>query len=272
VQAAIVLGDNLDILVQPPAVRVLVLEARVREAHVSVVIRQVMLACPPFDLLGLAVRTAVAVASATIALVEEPLVVPLHLVIEDDAPDAPAAVADLLLSALVGAVDLDVVGELTRLPEAGVERLAGLVRPLVTWDRAIGFEQIPAPVGEDDGTAVGVERRPPNQPFVFEVADALLGRASVVAERGQVVLRDHAKGADRRQHGGLGAVDVVDPVAAPDWFPFGATWKVEVTREDITGMTVPTAGRIGSATATEVAASITGVVARVVAIEHSTSR
>ena len=82
----------------------------------------------------------VAVAAAAIAFVEEPLVVPLQLVVEDDAADAPASVADARLSALVGAVDLDVVGQLTGLPEAGVERLAGFVGPLVAWGRAIGFE------------------------------------------------------------------------------------------------------------------------------------
>ena len=57
---------------------------------------------------------------------------------------------------------------------------------------------------------------------------ALLGLASVVAERGQVVLGDHAKRANRCLHPGLGAVDVVDAVAVPDWFPFAATRQVEV--------------------------------------------
>ncbi len=52
-------------------------------------------------------------------------VVALHFVVEDDGANPPALVANALLGALEGAIDLDVVRQLARFPQAGVERLAG---------------------------------------------------------------------------------------------------------------------------------------------------
>ena len=125
--AAIVRGHDLDVLVPTPAIAVLVLDAGIGKVHVPVVVRQLVLPRPPCDLLRLAIRPAVAVLLAAIALVEETLIVALQLVVENDAPDPTALAAEPLLGALVGAIDLGVVRQLARLPEAGVERLAGFV-------------------------------------------------------------------------------------------------------------------------------------------------
>jgi hypothetical protein len=75
-----------------------------------------MFLCPANDLLSLPVRASVAVLPSAVALVQEALVVALHLVVERDAPDAPTTVADALLGTFVGAVDLHVVGLLARFP------------------------------------------------------------------------------------------------------------------------------------------------------------
>ena len=125
--AAIVAGHDLDVLMPRAAVAVLVLDAGVREPDVPIVVRQLVLPRPPRNLFGLTVRPAVAVLLAAIALVEEALIVALELVVEDDAPNPTALAAQALLGALVGAIDLGVVRQLARLPEAGVEGLAGLV-------------------------------------------------------------------------------------------------------------------------------------------------
>ena len=122
-----------------------------------VVVRQLVLPRPPRDLFRLTIRPAVAVLLAAIALVEETLVVALQLVVEDDAPDPTALAAESLLCALVGAIDLGVVRQLARLPEARVEGLAGFVGALVTLV-AIGFEEVPAALGQDDGAVVRAER------------------------------------------------------------------------------------------------------------------
>jgi hypothetical protein len=55
--------------------------------------------------------------------VEESLIDALQLVVEDDAPNPTALAAQTLFGALVGAIDLRVVCQLTRLSEARVERL-----------------------------------------------------------------------------------------------------------------------------------------------------
>src|SRR5688500_14290192 len=96
-------------------VSVLVLDTGIRESDVPFVVRQIVPARPLRDLLGLAIRPAVAVLLPSIALVEESLIVALQLVVEDDAPNPTALAAETLLGALVGAIDLGVVGQLARL-------------------------------------------------------------------------------------------------------------------------------------------------------------
>ena len=127
------------------AVSVLVLNPRVREPDVPIVVRQLVFPRPTCNLFGLTVRPAVAVLLAAIALVQEPLIVALELVVEDDAPDPAASVPQSLLGALVGAIDLGVVRQLARLSDAGVEGLAGLVRAVVTFV-SVGFEQVSSAV------------------------------------------------------------------------------------------------------------------------------
>jgi hypothetical protein len=114
VGAAIVGGDDLEILMPRAAVSVLVLNPRIREPDAPVVIGKFMLPRPAGNLFGLTVRSPIAVLPAAIGLVEEPLVVPLELVIQDDAIDSRALFAEALLGALVDAIDVRVVRELTR--------------------------------------------------------------------------------------------------------------------------------------------------------------
>ena len=90
VGAAIVAGHDLDILMPRAAVAVFVLDAGIREVDVPIVVRQVVFPRPACNLFGLPVRPAVAVLLASIALVQEALIVALQLVVEDDAPDSAA--------------------------------------------------------------------------------------------------------------------------------------------------------------------------------------
>jgi hypothetical protein len=106
VRATVVARDDLDVFVARLSLAVLILDARIREVDVSVVVRQVVLASPLSDLLRLAVRSSVAILPAAIALVKKPLAVALQLVIQDHAIHSAALLAEALLGALVGAVDL----------------------------------------------------------------------------------------------------------------------------------------------------------------------
>jgi hypothetical protein len=122
----VVAGDDLDVFVSQPPVAVLELDARVGEVNAVVEVRQPVLPRPGADLVLQPAGSAGAFSSAPIALLQEPLVLALQLVVEDDAPDPAALLAQARLGASVGAVDLRVVRELPRLPNASVERLARL--------------------------------------------------------------------------------------------------------------------------------------------------
>src|SRR6478736_2980624 len=98
------------------AVTVFVLDAGIREPDVPIVVRQLVFPRPPCNLFGLTVRPAVAVLLASVALVQESLIVALQLVVEDDPPDPAASIPQSLLGALVGAINLGVVRQLTWLP------------------------------------------------------------------------------------------------------------------------------------------------------------
>jgi hypothetical protein len=123
---AIMAGHDLDVFVARPPVAVFVLDPGIREVDMTVVARQVVFPSPSCDLLGLPIRSSVAVLPAPIALVQESLVVALQLVVQDDPIHPAALLADTLLSAQVCAIDLRVVRQFSRLSEAGVERLTRL--------------------------------------------------------------------------------------------------------------------------------------------------
>lgn len=86
-----------------------------------------MLPGPRGDFFSRAVGSAVAVGPTSIARLQELLVVALQFVVEHDAAHAPALAPEAFLRAPKGAVDLRVVRQLSRFPEACVEGLSGLV-------------------------------------------------------------------------------------------------------------------------------------------------
>ena len=125
--AAIVGGHDFDVLMPRAAIAVLVLDAGIRETDVPIVVRQLVLTGPARDLGRLAIRPAVAVLPAAIALVEEPLIVALEFIVENDSANPSALASQALVGALIGAIDLSVVRQLAGLPDARVEGLARLV-------------------------------------------------------------------------------------------------------------------------------------------------
>jgi hypothetical protein len=184
---AIVRGHDLDVLVPTPAIAILVLDARIGKVHVTVVVRQLVLPRPTRDLFRLPIWPPVAVLLATVALVEKTLVVTLQLVVENDAADPTAFAAEPFRCELVGTIDVRVVGQLARLPEASVERLVRFVRALGTFV-AIGFEEVPAALGQDDGSVLRAERTVANQPLVLQMANATARIAGLVAQVVEITL------------------------------------------------------------------------------------
>lgn len=175
-----------------------------------VVVRQSVLTRPPRDLPGFAIRPAIL--PAAIALVEESLIVPLELVVQDDATDPPALVPEALLRTLVGAIDLGVVRQLARFPETGAEGLVGLVFAVMTFE-AVGLEEIPPALGQDDGPVLRAERARSNQSSFFEMPGASTPLARIVDQIVEIGLGHDSKRADRPQHAAFAAIDLVDPIA-----------------------------------------------------------
>jgi hypothetical protein len=107
--AAIVRGDDLDVLALPAAIRLLVLDADVGEVDLVIEVRQVVLVGPIANLIRRAIGMAVVVVVVLVPLVEPELVLALQLVVEDGALDVRTPIQETVLGLFVRAIDLEVV-------------------------------------------------------------------------------------------------------------------------------------------------------------------
>ena len=137
----------------PIQAKVFVLDAGIRESDVPIVVWQLVFPRPACNLFGLTVRPAVAVLLPSTAVVQEALIVAFELVVENDAAHPAALPSQALLGALVRAIDLGVVCQFARLPDARVERLAGLVAAVIALV-AVGLEEIAPAIGQGHGAIV----------------------------------------------------------------------------------------------------------------------
>jgi hypothetical protein len=105
--AAIVDGHDLDVQVIPAAVGILVVDAGIREVHLLVEVRQVVLTSPFLDFVLVTVEVAVVVGAVAIALVQPFLVLTLELVVENDAINPRAPLFQVCRFAFERAIDLE---------------------------------------------------------------------------------------------------------------------------------------------------------------------
>ncbi len=208
-RATVVRGDDLDVFVTDVTVLILVFDPGVGEVDAAVEEREFVLASPGLDLFRRTVRPAVAVGPSPVPLLQELLVVTLQLVVEDDAPDVSAAGTEALLGALVRAVNLGVVSQLPRLPEAGVERLPGLVVAL----QAIRLEHVStATCQDDDVTVPALEWDSFDKARLLEMSEALprWSRFPLTVEHvTQVISVDDPKRPDRGERLALLPVQLI---------------------------------------------------------------
>jgi hypothetical protein len=195
----------------------------------TVLVWQVVFARPSCDLLRLPIRSSVAILPAPVAFVEEPLVVALQLVVQDDPIHSAALLAEALLGAQVGAIDLRVVRQLARLSEAGVEPLARLTRAFVSLV-PIRLEEIPAALRQDDSAVVRAEWTRAQQALLFEVA---LGSASVLAAVVEIAFRHDSERTDGGEHAAFRAVDLVHAIALSHRPALASPRQVEILCEHI---------------------------------------
>lgn len=163
---AVVLGLHLEVEAPPALVfRLVVLDARVREVHLRVEVRQVVLVGPGPHFRGRAFALML-VLMVTVSVVPPALVLALQLVVEHDASDAPTTLLDGACGVLVGVVDMDVVFELAGALGAGVEGLRAFVP-----GRAVRLEEAASRGGQPDDVVAGAgDAHGLDQPLLTQMA------------------------------------------------------------------------------------------------------
>ena len=134
--------------------------------------------------------------AVAISFLQKLLILALQLIVQKDAVNVRAFVAQTLGLLQVRSIDLGVVRQLARLVDAMVEGLA------FVWIHvpAPGLEQVPPFLGERDGTRVAIERNGVDESRLPEMPQLTMawveGLIELVAEVGR---GNDAEGADRGQ-------------------------------------------------------------------------
>jgi hypothetical protein len=247
---------------------------------------------PAVNLFGCAIGSAVAIRPTAIPFLKELPVLALELVVEDDTADARALAAQTLGSLQVGAIDLGVVGQFARLPEARVEPLmfaAGLglltvsARPSVvefaprrgqvsflprTNRRAVmTLENVSTFLRQDDEGAVasgtGSDLHEAGFLEVAEVARTRVERTFLSVM--QIASRHDAKRSDDGERPRLRAAQRDVTATCPDAVAFGTARQVEVPHEHVARVEGGSIARIRHAAATALVELATVIpVARIV--------
>ena len=179
VRASVVLCEHLDILMAFAAVD-LVLDAEVGEVDAIVEVRQFVFCRPPPDFLLRAVGSSIAVGALTIVVLQELLILPLQLLFKHDAVDNDVVVAlskTGFFFAIRG-IQVRVVIQVSWAVDTRVELLGAAFVAL----SAIGVEQVPALVREDDRMVMFAKRDGPNQTFLTQVVQRVVVRVPVTSE------------------------------------------------------------------------------------------
>jgi hypothetical protein len=270
VRSSIVLRRDLDVLLARAPILVFPFDADIGKVNLFVEVRKVVSERPVLDLVLLTVGTPVAVVAVSIALLQEALVLALELVVEHGAPNTPVALGNALRGALVGSIDLDVVGELPRLPDAGVEGLAGTLARVaaVLLEELTPFlrqrHHVVAPASQAGGfNQAGFPEMP-------QVAAARVQWLTVMIA--EIARADYAEGADGRQRATLRSAKLVRAVPQRDLLPLALSRQIQVAHEHVAGIDASIAllGRPSTAPLPIVAFPVTvsRIVERVVSVEH----
>ena len=115
---------DFDVDVIQAAVDIDILDARIREMHVPVEVRQVVFARPFLNLRLTAIGPAIAIGTTSIPLLQELLVLSFQLAVELHAKNARLALLEPRRLSNIRAIDLRVVRTLPSLVRTRVERLA----------------------------------------------------------------------------------------------------------------------------------------------------
>jgi hypothetical protein len=117
-------GDDFNILNGATSITSLVLDPRVRELKVPVVVRQLVFLSPSSHSLGPLLRRFTSLAAGAVLGLQEPLILTFQFFFENDAANWLTPFSQALGRLHVRAVDPGIVGELTGFGDADVERLS----------------------------------------------------------------------------------------------------------------------------------------------------
>jgi hypothetical protein len=235
---AIVLGDDFHVFVPVASVQ-LIFDAEVGKMHGVIEVRELVVACPVFDLARVAIRASVTVWPASVPLLEPLLVLALEFVVQHDATNVGALFAEPLLFSQVRAIELAVVRQLARSVHSGIERLL----PLVIAIAPVGFQQALTAVGQRDRPLAAVERDDAHQTLVPDVAEiAVSWIEGLVAPVAEIALGHHAKCPHGREQPALVAVEFVPVITVDHDLAFESPWQIKIAHEDIARIVVPFTG------------------------------
>jgi hypothetical protein len=114
VRAPIVKRGHFHVLDIPATVWPLEFDSQIRELHVAIEERQIVLVRPLLDLPCVTVRSPVGVRTIAITLVEKALILAFQLMVEDDAMDADVGLLESFDNSLIRGMQLCVVRQLAR--------------------------------------------------------------------------------------------------------------------------------------------------------------
>ena len=111
-----------------------------------------------------------------------------------------------------------------------VDARVELLGPALVALSAIGLEQVPALVREDDGLVVFAQRNGPNQTFVTQVVQRVVVRVPVTSE---ITLGDDSERTDGRQGTAVLAIQFVDSVAVNHQLARVAARQVQIVHQAV---------------------------------------
>jgi hypothetical protein len=229
------LGDDLNILVPVASVQ-FVLDAEVGKMHGVIEVRELVVACPVFDLARVAIGSSVAVRPAAVSFLEPFLVLALEFVVQNDAADVGALFAEPLLFSQVRAIELGIMRQLARPIHAPVKGLFPCIVPVA----AVRLQQVMTAFGQRHGSLAAVDRDEPHQTLVPEVAEIAASRVGgLVARVAEIALGHHAKDPDGCQRPALVTVEFVPVIAVDDDLAFESPRQIKIAHEDIAWIVVP---------------------------------
>jgi hypothetical protein len=125
--AAVVRREDLDVLDVAPAVRPEELDLEIRKLDSSIGVREIVILSPSAHVVAVAPGSAVAVGPASVRLLEEHLILPPKVLLEDHALDVSALFDQALRSPEICSIELRIVNQLALTGDAVMKRLTGVV-------------------------------------------------------------------------------------------------------------------------------------------------